>query len=69
MYLPNNQPKIATYRGYKSFGDSHFSEKVLSEIKKLEPLNKNICIFHNTCIEVLDILHKIMKFSIKDFFM
>ena len=66
MYLPNNQPKVATYRGYKSFGDT---EEILSEIKKLEPLNKNICIFHNACIEVLDILHKIMKFSIKDFFM
>ena len=55
MYLPNNQPKVATCRGYKSFGDT---EEILSEIKKLEPLNKNICIFHNACIEVLDILHK-----------
>ena len=27
---------------------------MLSEIKKLGPLNKNISIFHNVCIEVLE---------------
>ena len=54
MYLPNNQPKVVTYRDYKNFDDSRFSEEVLSDIKKLGSLNKNISIFHNVCIEVLD---------------
>ena len=54
MYLPNNQPKVITYRDYKNFDNSHFSEELLSEIKKLGPLNKNISIFHNVCIEVLE---------------
>ena len=54
MYLPNNQPKVITYRDYKNFGNSRFSEELLSEIKKLGPLHKNICIFHNVCIEILE---------------
>ena len=54
MYLPNNQPKVFTYRDYKNFDYSRFSEELLSEIKKLGPLNKNISIFHNACIEVLE---------------
>ena len=33
---------------------SRFSEELLSEIKKLEPLNKKISIFHNVCIELLE---------------
>ena len=53
MYLPNNQPKIKTYIDYKNFDNSGFSEELLFEIKKLGPLNKNISIFHNVCIEVL----------------
>ena len=32
---------------------SRFSEELLSEIKKLERLNKDISIIHNVCIEVL----------------
>ena len=51
MYSPNNQPKFITYRDYKNFGNSRFSEELLSEIKKLGPLKKNINIFHNVCIE------------------
>ena len=54
MYLPNNQPKVITYRDYKNFDNSRFSEELLSEIKKLGPLNKNISIFYNVCIEVLE---------------
>ena len=53
MYLPNNQPKVMTYRDYKSFDNSRFSEVLLSKIKKLGLLSKNISIFHNVCIEVL----------------
>ena len=53
MYLPNNQAKVITYRDYKNFDISPFSEELLYEIKKLGPLNKNISIFHNTCIAVL----------------
>ena len=45
MYLPNNQPKVITYRDYKNFDNSHFSEELLYEIKKLGPLNKNISFF------------------------
>ena len=33
---------------------SRFPEKLLSEIKKLGPLNKNISTFHNVCIGVLE---------------
>ena len=54
MYLPNNHPKLITYRDYKNFDNSRFSEELLSEIKKLGPLNKNISIFHNVCIEFLE---------------
>ena len=54
MYLPNNQPKVITYRDYKNFDNSRFSKELLSEIKKLGPLNKSISIFHNVCIEVLE---------------
>ena len=43
-----------TYRDCKNFDNSRFSEELLSEIKKLGPLHKNICIFHNVCIEVLE---------------
>ena len=55
MYLPNNQPKlkVITYRDYKNFDNSRFFEELMCEIKKLGPLNKNISIFHNVCIEVL----------------
>ena len=31
MYLPNNQAKVITYRDYKSFDNSRFSEELLSE--------------------------------------
>ena len=54
MYLPNNQPKVITYRDYKNFDNSRFSEELLYEIKKLGPLNKNINIFHNICFAVLE---------------
>ena len=54
MYLPNNRPKVITYRDYKNFDNSRFSEELMSESKKLGPLNKNISIFHNVCIEVLE---------------
>ena len=54
MNLPNNQPKVITYKDYKNFDNSRFSEELLSEIKKLGPLNKNTSIFHNVCIEVLE---------------
>ena len=54
MYLPNNQPKVITYRDYKNFDNSRFSEELMSEIKKLGPLNKNISIFHNVSIGVLE---------------
>ena len=56
MYLPNNQPKlkVITYRDYKNFDNSRFFEELMCEIKKLGPLNKNISIFHNVCIEVLE---------------
>ena len=54
MYLPNNQPKVITYRDYKNFDNSRFSEELLPVIKKLGPLNKNISIFQNACIEVLE---------------
>ena len=52
MYLSNNQPKVISYQVYKNFDSSRFSEELLSEIKKLGPLNINI--FHNVCIEVLE---------------
>ena len=54
MYLLNNQPKVITYRGYKNFDNSCFLEELLPEIRKLGPLNKNISIFHNACIDVLE---------------
>ena len=54
MYLRNNQPEVFTYREYKSFDNSRFYEESLPEIKKLGPLKKNISIFHNVCIEVLE---------------
>ena len=54
MYLPNNKPKVITYRDYKNFDNCRFSEEKLSEIKKFSPLNKNTSIFHNICIEVLE---------------
>ena len=47
MYLLNNQPKAITYR-------DAFSEWLLPEIKKLGPLNRNISIFHNVCINVYE---------------
>ena len=53
MYQSNNQPKVITYRGY-NYDNSRFSEELLSEIKKLGPVNKNISIFHNVCIEILE---------------
>ena len=54
MCLSNNQPNVISYRDDKNFDNSRFSEELLSEIKKLGPLNKNISIFHNVCIEVLE---------------
>ena len=53
MYQSNNQPKVITYRGY-NYDNSRFSEELLSEIKKLGPVNKTISIFHNVCIEILE---------------
>ena len=43
-----------SYRHYKNFDNSRFSEELLAEIKKPGPLNKNISIFHPICIEVLE---------------
>ena len=54
MYLPNNQSKVIAYREYKNFENNRFSEELLSETKKLEPLNKNISIFYNVSIEVFE---------------
>ena len=54
MYLPNNLPNVMSYRHYKNFDNSRFSEELLAEIKKPGPLNKNISIFHPICIEVLE---------------
>ena len=54
MCLSNNQSKVITYKDYKNFDNSRSSEELLSEIKKLGQLNKNISIFHNVCIEVLE---------------
>ena len=54
MYLPNSQPNVITYRDHKNFDNSRFSEEFLYEIKNLGRLNKNISIFHNVCIEVLE---------------
>ena len=54
MYLPNNQPKVITYRDYKNFDNSRFSEELLPVIKKLGPLNKNVSVFQNVCIEILE---------------
>ena len=34
----------------QDFDNSRFAEELLSEIKKLEPLNKNISIFHDVCM-------------------
>ena len=42
------------YMDYKNFDNSRFSEELLSEIKKLGSLNKNIRIFRNVCIEVFE---------------
>ena len=54
MCLSNNQSKVITYKDYKNFDNSRSSEELLSEIKKLGQINKNISIFHNVCIEVLE---------------
>ena len=54
MCLSNNQSKVITYKDYKNFDNSRSSEELLSEIKKLGQINKNISIFYNVCIEVLE---------------
>ena len=54
MYLPNNPPNVITFRDYKNFDNSRFSEELLSEIKKRRSLNKNTSIFHNVCIKFLE---------------
>ena len=54
MYLPNNQPKGITDSDFKNFDNGRFPEELVSEIKELGPLNKNISIFHNICTEVLE---------------
>ena len=54
MYLPNNQPRVITYRDYKNFDNSRSSEELLSEIKKPGPLNRIMSIFHNACMEALE---------------
>ena len=54
MHFPSNQPKVITYRDYKNFDNNRFSEELLSGIRKIGPLNKNISIFHNVCIEILE---------------
>ena len=43
MYIPNDQPKLITYRDYKKFYNKHFLEASQSELNKLGmPLkNKN----------------------------
>ena len=53
MYRSNNQPKVITYRG-SNYDNSRFYEELLPEIKTLGPVNKNISIFHNVCIEILE---------------
>ena len=53
MCLRHNQPEVFTYREYKSFDNSRFYEESLPEMK-LGPLNKNISIFHNVCVEILE---------------
>ena len=45
IYLPNNQPKVITYRDCKNFDNSRFPEELPSEIKKFRPLNKNVLQF------------------------
>ena len=54
MYLSNNQSKIVTNKGKINFNDSCFSEELLSEVKQLVPLNKNIAIFDNVCISFFE---------------
>ena len=45
MYLPNEQPKIVTYREYKIFDNKCFLEESLFELDKLGSLTKNIEMF------------------------
>ena len=45
MYLPNEQPKIITYREYKIFDNKCFLEVSLFELDKLGSLTKNIEMF------------------------
>ena len=52
MYLPNNQPKVITYRDYKNIGVTVLFLR--SCCLKPGPLNKIISIFHNVFIEVLE---------------
>ena len=54
IYLPKEQPKIITYREYKIFDNKCFLEESLFEMDKLGSLTKNIEMFQNVCINVLD---------------
>ena len=61
MYLPNNKPKVIIYRDYKNFDISPFFEELLSEIKKLGPLNKNMSIVLNVCIVLKFMKNMLLK--------
>ena len=54
IYLPNEQPKIITYRECKIFDNKSFLEESLFELDKLGSLTENIEMFQNVCINVLD---------------
>ena len=61
MYLPNNKPKVSIYRDYKNFNISPFFEELLSEIKKLGPLNKNMSTVLNVCIVLKFMKNMLLK--------
>ena len=45
MYIPNDQPKLITYRDYKKFYNKHFLEASQSELNKLGMPLKNKILF------------------------
>ena len=45
MYIPNDQPKLTTYRDYKKFYNKHFLEASQSELNKLGMPLKNKILF------------------------
>lgn len=42
LYLPNNQPKIISYRNYKHFDNKRFLKDFQLELEKLGSLSENI---------------------------